>query len=399
MFFKKVLLLCGALLMASVLITAGCGGEQKAPQQEAKKEKGIAKFGVVTPLSGGAAVYGTHFKRGIDEAVQEINSAGGITVGGKQYELQAIYQDDQGKSDVAATVGKRLASQDRVPLIMMPASWSAFPMMAFNQQPGAEFIIMATSQTPAFTKQGNKLVVRIVNNVERTMKDWVGRVFAYYDSAKIKYDKFAVMQVNTELGAAWSTQFQKEVKARGKEIVGVEEYDANKTDFYSQITNIIAKKPDIIVLTTVSEPSAIVINQATELGFKGKFLNSAAATPEATIKAVDPKLCENMTFESSTFALGFPEVEAFKSKMRQKYNEEPQFITANGYDGVRITAKAMEISGSISDPNAIRKAMGKAFESTKPMLTGMRDFDETGDVLYPMYPAVIEGGKVRGIKD
>ena len=59
---------------------------------------------------------------------------------------------------------------------------------------------MATSQTPRFTKMGNKLVVRFVNNTDRTMGPWVGLLHEYFAKTKQPIDRVAMMVVNTELG-------------------------------------------------------------------------------------------------------------------------------------------------------------------------------------------------------
>lgn len=134
---------------AAATIAAICLG---VPLAAAAADK--AQFGVVGPLSGGAAHYGTNFWRGAQMAAEEINKAGGVNVGGKKVELEPISCDDEFKSDKSVACGRRLASMNRVPMIMTPASLSAFPLMGFNEKMG--FLLMATSQSPSFTEKGNK---------------------------------------------------------------------------------------------------------------------------------------------------------------------------------------------------------------------------------------------------
>ena len=45
-------------------------------------------------LTGKYATNGLHTQRGYDYAVQVINDAGGVSVGGKSYKLAVIYYDD-----------------------------------------------------------------------------------------------------------------------------------------------------------------------------------------------------------------------------------------------------------------------------------------------------------------
>ena len=138
--------------------TTGIGADARAETFE---------FGVVAPLSGGGADYGQAFQNGIKMDVADINKAGGVKVGGKSFTLSPAFCDDEFKPDKAVNCGKELASQRKVRVILTPSSLAAFPMMGFNQQEG--FILMATSQTPRFTRMGNKLVVRFINNTDRTM--------------------------------------------------------------------------------------------------------------------------------------------------------------------------------------------------------------------------------------
>ena len=92
--------------------------------------------------------------------------------------MSPVFCDDEFKPDKAVNCGKELAAQHKVRVIMTPSSLAAFPIMGFNQQEG--FVLMATSQTPKFTKMGNKLVVRFVNNTDRTMGPWVDLLNAHF---------------------------------------------------------------------------------------------------------------------------------------------------------------------------------------------------------------------------
>src|SRR5215475_9199728 len=76
--------------------------------------KGIAqtiKVGAVVPLTGRYAALGAQVKTGYEIGVQQINAAGGVTVGGKKLQIELIMLDDE--SDPTKTVARleSLASQ------------------------------------------------------------------------------------------------------------------------------------------------------------------------------------------------------------------------------------------------------------------------------------------------
>jgi branched-chain amino acid transport system substrate-binding protein len=350
------------------------------------------EIGVVTPLSGGGADYGIAFQNGIKMAVEEINKSGGANVDGKKYTVEPIFCDDEFKPDKAVNCGKELSAQHKVRVILTPSSLAAFPMMGFNQQEG--FVLMATSQTPKFTKTGNKLVVRFTNNTDRTMGPWVSLVDQYFQKSNKNIKKVAIMEVNTELGKSWVDNFTKAwTKAPGATVTGKSSYDANDTDFYPQLSTLLPGEPDAIVLTTVCQPSAIVIKQARELGFKGPFINSAACSGEELMKLLPAEQIEGTLFELGAWGLGDSEIVAFKQKYEETFKITPQLIAGLGFDGTRWLIKSVEGAGTVEDATKIRAAMPAALAGLKNMFN-MANLDDKGDIDFPMYVGVTTNGKI-----
>jgi branched-chain amino acid transport system substrate-binding protein len=352
----------------------------------------VFPVGVVTPLSGGGADYGIAFQNGIKMAAEEINKAGGFSVGGKTYTVEPVFCDDEFKPDKAVNCGKELSAQRKVRVIMTPSSLAAFPMMGFNQQQG--FMLMATSQTPKFTTLGNKLVVRFTNNTDRTMEPWVNLVNTYFDQEGKPIKKVAIMVVNTELGKSWADNFAKYWgKLPGASVVGKASYDANDTDFYPQLSTLLPNEPDALVLTTVCQPSAIVIKQARELGFKGPIINSAACSGEELAKLLPVDQTNGTILELSGWGAADPTIAAFKKAYQDTFNLTPQQISGLGYDGLHWVVKAVTDAGTVDDATKIRAAMPAALAATKTMF-GMSNLDAAGDIDMPVLVGVMTDGKM-----
>ena len=362
---------------------AGVGAEGRAETFE---------VGVVAPLSGGGADYGMAFQNGIKMAAAEVNKAGGVKVGGKSYTLVPAFCDDEFKPDKAVNCGKELASQRKVRVILTPSSLAAFPMMGFNQQEG--FILMATSQTPRFTRMGNKLVVRFINNTDRTMGPWVELLNAHFKKTGQPIDKAAMMVVNTELGKTWADNFAASWKKRGgAAVVGSASYNANDTDFYPQLSTLLPNGPDAIILTTVCQPSAIVIKQARELGFKGPFIQSAACSGDELARLLPAEQVNGTIFEVGNWGGDAPEVTAFKAAYQAEFNAPPQAISGEGHDAVLWLARAVELAGSVDNAAKIRAAMPDALAASKNMFN-MANLDDKGDIDFPMYVGIVANGNV-----
>ncbi|MGI4801133.1 MAG: ABC transporter substrate-binding protein [Janthinobacterium lividum] len=350
------------------------------------------EFGVVAPLSGGGADYGTGFQNGIKMAVAEVNKAGGVLIGSKRYTLAPSFCDDEFKPDKAVNCGKELASQHKVRAILTPSSLAAFPLMGFNQQEG--FLLMASSQTPRFTKAGNKLVARITNNTDRTMGPWVQLLDAYFKKTGQPANKAALMVVNTELGKTWADNFAAAWKKRpGASIAGSASYNANDTDFYPQLSTLLPNEPDAIILTTVCQPSSIVIKQARELGFKGAFIQSAACSGEELVRLLPPEQVNNTLFEVGNWGLDTPQVQAFRNAYQAEFGMPPQAVSGQGFEAVRWLVKGVELAGTVDDVAKIRAAMPQALSETKNMFD-MANLDDKGDIDFPMSVGVIANGTV-----
>ncbi len=379
----------------AVILTLLAAITLAAPSGVAAADK--VPFGVITPLSGGAAHYGTNFWRGVQMAAEEINKAGGVSVGGKKVELDPIVCDDEFKSDKSVNCGRRLASMNHVPMIMTPASLSAFPLMGFNEK--MEFLLMATSQSPSFTEKGNKLVIRFINNVDRTMDGWLSLLLKQLERTGVPSKSVAIMEVNTQLGKEWVQAFEREWTKRNRVVVGKASYDANETDFNAQLTSLLSKKPDLILLTTVDEPSSLVIKQARQLGFKGTFVNSAASSGERMLELLPPEMVNGTLVELASWALNSPAKQEFERKYRAKYNNEtPHLIAGVGYEGVRLYARALDKAGTATDAVKIRQAFPGAYDIPNTIFK-MSKLDEKGDIDFPMYLGLLKDKKVLGISE
>lgn len=353
-------------------------------------------IGAVVPLSGGTAHYGTNCKRGLEMAFEEINAKGGITVQGKKYQMRLEACDDEGKSDKASTCGRKLSSQDNVPVIYTPASWSGFPMMGFNEK--MNFIIMCTSQSATFTTQGNKLVVRWSNNPAVTHGPWVKLLLKQMQRSNLNVKRVGVMEVNTEVGKQWAAAFMREWEKNGGVIVGKESFDANQTDYYTQLTSLLGKKVDGIMLNVTDEPSSVVIKQARELGFQGVFIDSAACSGDKLMTLVKPEWTENVFLECTSYALGGPKIEAFIAKYKAKFKEDPVVSAFQGNDGGRTIAMGIEKAQSF-DPAKIHAVLPSILP-IPDCLDCARDMNPaTGETYIPTYVKHIKGGKMNLIRE
>jgi branched-chain amino acid transport system substrate-binding protein len=107
-----------AVLSAMALFIAGCGGSSSSSQstasasasQSSSSAKGAIRIGALTSITGLFAPWGLEARDGMQFAVNQINSSGGIN--GRK--LQVFVADDQSQPADGIAAFKRLTEQDHV---------------------------------------------------------------------------------------------------------------------------------------------------------------------------------------------------------------------------------------------------------------------------------------------
>src|SRR5499433_4576136 len=96
------------LLFTAVLALAGALTALDALAQD------VVKFGQIEAQTGPNAIYGWMSSQGTALAVDEINKAGGFSVGGESYKQQLIALDTRGEPKEATVQLKRLIEIEKV---------------------------------------------------------------------------------------------------------------------------------------------------------------------------------------------------------------------------------------------------------------------------------------------
>jgi branched-chain amino acid transport system substrate-binding protein len=351
----------------------------------------VIKIGFTGPLSGGSAKYGKNCEAGIVMAMEEINAKGGITVAGKKYKIEIISLDDRYKPDLTVQNARRMVSLDKVPAVFCPHSGGILAIMNFNEK--EEFIVMGYTTHPKIVEMGNKLVIRIPADIRAYAS-------AFIDRAKERgVKKVAAIPGVHEYAKIWLDIFKEEWAKRGGTLTDVSSADYMKeTDFYTHLTKVIAGNPDAILLIGASEPAALIVKQARELGFKGRFILADQAKMEEMVKIVPMDKLEGTIGLTPLYDRPIKDAPIFIKAYKKRFGEEEACTTetAQHYESLGVLVFAIEIAGTISDVRKIRTAMPQVFPLEKRgMLTpsGLFAMRENGAQIRIVYGTEVIGGK------
>lgn len=353
----------------------------------------VVKIGFTGPLSGGAALYGKNALNGMNMAVKEIN-AQGLTVGGKKYKLEVVALDDKYAPSEAAINARRLRQQYKTPVVFVPHSGGAFALQAFNER--ENFLLMAYTSVPAITAKGNKLTMRIPPNFET----YIGP-FIRYEIKKGK--KLGMAPADHDYAKAWLKAFEPAWEKAGGTVVSKNPMSYNKSaDFYTGVSRVLETKPDVMFIGGPSEPTGLVVKQARELGFKGTFVLMDQAKMDEVAKVTGGLGPLEGAIGTMPLAADAREgATEFVAAYRKNYNgATPTSESSLHYSSVYIIAEAMKLSGSVSDPAAIRTKLDAAAKSL-PDAKNPNDFmgvDANGGSVLNTVIGVVEGGKIKGVR-
>jgi len=363
----KVLMAVLALALGSFALM-GCG-----------KDSDTIKVGFNLELTGDIPKVGEASKFAAEMLKEDINSKGGLEVGGKKYKLEFVYQDNEAKAESAVNAALKLINQDNVVAIVGPnSSKQAIPAGATcndSQVP----MVTPWSTNPDTTKD-RPWVFRAC-----FLDPFQGPVAANFASKQFGAKTAAVIfdianDYSKGLAEIFKAEWEK--KSGAGTVVAFESHGTKDQDFSAQLTKIIAAKPDFIFVPDNYNQVALIIKQARDLGYKGPFMGSDA-WGSAELMTLCGKECIGQFFSTHYAAAGAQgATKDFIDRYNTKYKYVPDDVAALTWDATRLVLQAIQEAGKVEkDIKAERKLVRDALANIKEFagITGTMKFAGTGD--------------------
>ena len=343
------LLIC---LLAVLVVSFGAG--------RAQADEIVVGFS--GPLSGPAAEYGQDIVSGIDMAIKEINAAGGITVAGKKYTFRLDRLDDRADPVQAVNNSRRFKGTKAI-AVFNGVFNTIVPIMKINEEKGNEFIVMAYTSTPALEDLGNNLMVGLTV----TFKPYLDM---YADWALKRGWKKCAMVVTLGAYGDENRAVFKEIWTKKGGIITADK-PANyytETDFSAPLAAAIATNPDVMLIGGPSATTALVVEQARAMGFKGGFMMIDQAKQDYMAKLLGgTSLMGNLIGTGGVVSVALPAAPDFEKRFVQQYKKMVTWECALNYTGMHALAKAIVAAGTVDDVHKIRAGFDKALAAA-PML-------------------------------
>jgi branched-chain amino acid transport system substrate-binding protein len=171
-------------------------------------------------------------------------------------------------------------------------------------------------------------------------------------------------------------------KDKGGEIVANAPADYGKvTDFYPYLTKVLAAKPDCLFLYGPSEPSAMIISTARELGFKGGFILGSQCKLDEMAKVAPLNVLSPSSGVCPVGMMPLPLMQDYSKRHEEKFKTIPTSESAFNYEVMFIFAEAMKKAGTVTDLPKIMGAIPDVIPAGKHAIRGIHTVTKEGQFL------------------
>lgn len=349
---KSKILFSAAAVVTATLALAGCSGSGGTTTPSGSAESGPLKIGMVVPLTGPLSALGTGDQEAAEQAVKDINAAGGVD--GRQIELTIV--DD--KTDPTESVKQfNQMAADSSYSAMLASSMTSAALAVASSVTQYKVPTIALSPVDSYADGSNKYAF----TSPPTTKVYAQALVDYWKDQGVK--TLAVAYTGTDLyGQNGEKATVSLAKEAGIDIVLDEAYDPAATDFTPLVTKVVAAKPDAFVQWG-SGPAPVIITK--QIAGKGVpfyvtgsqashlWLDPAGAAAEGVIGATSSAMAgaslPDGDYKDKVLAVVTPWQAAHDGAT-------PPEFAFGGASAIQLLAAAVEKAGS-TDREKVRDAL------------------------------------------
>ena len=323
------------------------------------------RVATVGPMTGEYAAIGVQMKTGAEQAVADINKAGGVN--GQQLVLEV--GDDACDPKQAVSVANQMASRKVAVVAGHYCSGSSIPASKVYGEEGI-LQISPASTNPKYTDEGSWNTFRVCGR-----DDQQGALAGKYLADKFKDKKIAILHDNSAYGKGLADETKKAMNAAGVTETLYSAYVPGERDFSALISRMKQAGIEVIYVGGYHTATGLIARQAKEQGMNvamvggdalvtNEFWQISGPAGEGTIMTFPP--------DPRKSAGAAPIVAEFKAK-----NFDPEGYTLYTYAALQIWAEAAKKANSV-DGKKVADVMhsGQPF----PSVLGDISFDKKGDV-------------------
>ncbi len=338
----------------------------------AAADENVIKIGVIGPMTGGAAVYGTAVANGAKIAAEEINAKGGV-------QIVLDIQDDE--ADTEKGINAYNAVLDNGAQMILGTVTTA-PCLAVSEQAYEDRMFMLTPSASSADVTANK------DNAYQVCFTDPGQGLAAADMIKAKAmgTKIGVIYNNADPYSIGICQaFEARCKEIGLEVVAVAAFASDDNiDFNAQIGACKSAGADLVFLPIYYTPASLILAQAKADNYAPVFFGGDGMDGILALEGFDKTLAEGLMLLTPFAASSTDEkTQSFVTAYKAAFGEEPNQFAADAYDGIYALYTA-SVNGGINGETSFEEACEILIAQFPTLqisgLTGQLSWATTGEV-------------------
>jgi branched-chain amino acid transport system substrate-binding protein len=394
---KAVLVRKGTILLGMLaLLIAACAPTEDAAQDagdEAEVPDEIL-VGATLPLTGEEADNGLRYREGYELAFEVANEDGGLEIGGETVPVRLELLDDTTDQATAVNLAERLINRDQVNVMLGTYSTSLVEAQSTVAEQNQIPYVNGGGAATAIYDRGYQWIFGALAPIEllaTTQMEWIQKeqeAGNVPDPAEI-----ALLWENTSHGEDYRKGVRDfaEQSGGGFEVVVDESFELDSKDFSAVLSKVKSSGADLFLAdahlpdyVTMQRQyvSSDLCHDVITYGARGSEADAAEALGQENVNYI----LSAVWWNAQLGAQG-GQNEQFINAYKEKYNTDPEWYQALGYETVRALFAAIEDAGSV-EPEPLREALANLeMESILP--GGQLSFpEETG--YQADYPFVVQ---------
>ncbi len=363
--FRKRVVAFGLLAVLAALAAIACNGGDG----ESSASEETFRIGVMESATGPGETYGRVAIQAKQMAVAEINAAGGIN--GRMLEL--VVEDEKCNAQDSITAYNKLTDVDGVKIILGTSCSGAMLGAAPLAEKDGVVLFSGLATNPDIANAGDYVFRTSMNDAQVGID--TGNVL-WADGIRT----LATITESTDYAEGVRRASVAQFEKRGGQIVAVERYASDVTDFRSQLTKLMGQSPDAIHIAAQSEfTGGTIVKQARELGYNGPIYGDIVVIGTTALEIAG---------DAATGVKGIiADLDPANAKAKEvlaNFRSQYGYITlawylGSAYDDVYIAAECLKKTGDDQDADGFRDCL---YDITWSGVIGEDySFDSDGEVV------------------
>jgi len=319
---------------------------------------------VAGPMTGGESAFGRQMKNGADQAVADLNAAGGVL--GKKLALDV--EDDACDPKQARSVAEKIASA-KIPFVAGHYCSSSSIPASEAYADGNVLQISPASTATKFTDAGLWNVARVCGR-----DDQQGQVAGDYIAKNFKGKNIAILNDKTSYGKGLADETKKALNKAGVTEKLFESYTKGDKDFNAIVSRLKAEKIDLVYVGGYHQESGLILRQMRDQGLQ-TVLMAGDALADKEYASITGPAGEGTLFTFGPDPRNKPTAKTIVEKFKAN-NIDPEGYTLYTYAAIQVWSQAAKKAGT-TDPMKVMAAIKAGSWDT---VIGKLEFDAKGDI-------------------